>query len=65
MFNLLTMLTVKVTEFYKSKLYAVIIVKEMEITPVFAHHYHYTLSILPNKTANIIKQNRNQFHLVV
>ena len=27
--------------------------------------HHRTLSILPNKTANIIKQNWNQFLLVV
>jgi len=31
----------------------------------FSHHYHCTLSILLNKTANIIRQNWNQLLLVV
>jgi len=44
---------------------AVAILKIIEIMPVFTHHYHCTLSILPNKTINIIKQNYNQFLLVV
>ena len=40
-------------------------IAEIEIAPVFTHHYHYTLSILPNRTTNIIKQKWNQFLLVV
>jgi len=65
MLTLLTVLTVKVMTFKKYRLSAVTILKEIEIMPVFTHHYHYTLSILPNETANIIKQNWNQFLLLV
>jgi len=54
-------------KFLKSKAAAVAILKKIEITPVFAHYYHYALSILPNKTANIIKTKleSNRFLLVV
>ena len=51
---ILTVLTVKILKLTKNR-------KPASLTDL----HHHTPSILPNKTANIMKQNWNQFLLVV
>jgi len=61
----LTVLTVKILKFYKSTMVAVAILTKNRKPASLTDLHHPTPSILPNKTANIIKQNWNQFLLVV
>ena len=60
MLTLLTVLTVKILKLNKIMTGAAILKKNRKIASLTN-----TLSILPTKTANIIKQNWNQFLLVV
>jgi len=61
---ILTVLTAKILKYYKSTMVAVAILIKNWRTATFSDH-HPTPLILPHKTANIIKQNWNQFLLVV
>jgi len=62
---MLTLLTVKILKLKKIMTVAANILKINRKIASLTDRHHPTLSVLPNKTANIIKQNWNQFLLVV
>ena len=61
---ILTVLTVKILKFCKATMVAVAILTKNRKPASLTDLHRPTASVLPNKTANIIKQDWNQFLLV-
>jgi len=62
---ILTVLTIKILNFYESTMVAVAFSQKNRKTAIYTDIHHPTPSVLSNKTASIVKQNWNQFLFVV
>ena len=57
---ILTVLTIKILNFYESTMLAVAFSQKNRKTAIYTDIHHPTPSVLSNKTASIVKQNWNQ-----